>query len=212
LQRSIIFGDIHGCYDEWRELLDKLKVSENDKLISVGDIIFKGPYSGKCLELAMQLPNLECVLGNHENYFLTHYKNGSMDISKPYHATILKEFGAKAQIYYDFISNWPLYIADENYLVVHAGIRPNIPLKKQNRNDLLLLRNLDSSDTPWHEAYVDKRLIIYGHWARQGLKIKSNSIGLDTGCVYGNKLSAVILPERKIVSVNAKKRYSPYQE
>ena len=210
MSRTIVFGDIHGCYEEWLELLDILKVNHRDQLISVGDIIFKGPYSGKCLELAMQLPNLKCVLGNHENYFLENYKNGSMNISKPYHTSIITEFGEKAKTFYDFISTWPLYIDDKNYLVVHAGIKPNISIEKQKRDDLLFLRNLDSQGIPWHEAYTDKKLIIYGHWARQGLTIKTNSIGLDSGCVYGNQLSAVILPERKVVSVNAKKQYSPY--
>lgn len=191
-------------------LLEKINISDQDKLISVGDIIFKGPYSGKCLELATRLKNLKCVLGNHENYFLSHFNNGSMKISKPYHAPIIQEFGEKAQSYHDFISGWPLYIEDKNFLVVHAGIKPNIPLKMQCRDDLLLLRTLDEKGTPWHESYAENKLIVYGHWARQGLKIKPNSIGLDSGCVYGNKLSAVILPEREIVSVSAKKKYCPY--
>jgi serine/threonine protein phosphatase 1 len=63
LKRTIIFGDIHGCYEEWKELLKLIEIKKDDSLISVGDLIFKGPESAKCLDLAMTLPNLKCVLG-----------------------------------------------------------------------------------------------------------------------------------------------------
>ena len=100
----------------------------------------------------------------------------------------------------------PFYFDLPEYCVVHAGLRSGIPLEKQTHEDLCSIRSLENGK-PWHEEYLGKKLIVYGHWARQGLHIKENSIGLDSGCVYGKQLSAVILPERKIVQVQAAKIY-----
>ena len=62
----------------------------------------------------------------------------------------------------------------------------------------------------WYSYYKNKKTVIYGHWANQGLNVRENTIGLDTGCVYGYKLSGVLFPERKILQVSALKTYYPY--
>lgn len=59
--------------------------------------------------------------------------------------------------------------------------------------------NIPANCAAWHDLYTDSKLVVYAHWARQGLKIKNNSIGLDTGCVYGGPLTGLWLPERKII-------------
>ena len=66
--RTIIIGDVHGCYEEFQKLLDKVRASSTDRIISVGDLICRGPSSAKTLEIALSMKNLECVLGNHEFY------------------------------------------------------------------------------------------------------------------------------------------------
>lgn len=207
MSRTIIFGDIHGCLDEWRELLKKISPNKDDQLISVGDLICKGPYSRKTLDFAMSLPNLKCIMGNHELHFLQAWDSKKLgNLSKDYQKHALEDLGDKLDYYMKWISSWPGYIETSEYLVVHGGLRPEIPLKKQSLADLCNLRNLEDG-TPWHAHYQSPKPIIYGHWARQGLCVKENSIGLDSGCVYGKKLSAVILPERKIIQVEAKKAY-----
>jgi len=205
--KTIIFGDIHGCLDEWKDLLKKINPTPNDLLISVGDLICKGPESFKTIEFARSLPNLKCVLGNHELHFLKAWKSGNLNsLSKDYQKKALKEFGDKLDYAMRWIESWPLYLASEECLVVHAGIRNGIPLEKQSPEELCNLRNLEDG-TPWFESYKGKKLVVHGHWARLGLCIKENTIGLDSGCVYGKELSAVILPERKIVQVKARKAY-----
>lgn len=207
MNRTIIFGDIHGCYDEWQRLLDKLKAGPSDRLISVGDLIFKGPSSAKVLDLAMTLPNLECVVGNHEYALLKAFEHGYPEILTGYHEKALLEMGNNLDLYIRYIKSWPFYIEENDWIVVHAGIRPGIALANQNPVDLTHLRMLEPEDIPWHQAYKGKKLVVYGHWAKQGLNVQEKTIGLDSGCVYGKKLTALVLPERSIVSVEAKKVY-----
>ncbi len=207
MSKVIIFGDIHGCHEEWRELIEKINPDKKDRLISVGDLICKGPSSRKTLDFAMSLPNLKCIVGNHELHFLKAWKSGDLDdLSKDYQKRALDELGADLGRYIKWIETWPFYLDLEECLVVHAGIRAGIALDKQSPEELCNLRNLEDG-TPWNEKYKGKKLIVYGHWARQGLSVKENTIGLDSGCVYGKQLSAVILPERKIVQVQARKAY-----
>lgn len=206
-QRTIIFGDIHGCFDEWRELMRDLKVTSNDRLISVGDLVCKGPSTRKCLDLARKLSNLQVLQGNHERELLRHWQEDRLDeLPKDYQRAVVKELGADLDDYMRVIHHWPLFIDEPDFLVVHAGIRAGYPLEKQKADDLTCLRLID--DKPWYEFYQEKKLIVHGHWAKQGLVVRENVIGLDTGCVYGRQLSAVILPERKIVSIPAKKPYA----
>ena len=207
MSRTILFGDVHGCYEEWQELIEKIKPEKKDLLISVGDLICKGPSSRKTLDFAMSLPNLKCVIGNHELHFLKAWKSGELDdLSKDYQKRALDEFGSELGRYMKWIESWPFYLDLEECLVVHAGIRSGLTLEKQSPEELCNLRNLEDG-MPWHEKYKGKKLIVYGHWARQGLCVKENTIGLDSGCVYGKQLSAVILPERKIIQIEAKKAY-----
>lgn len=207
MSRTIIFGDIHGCLAEWQELLQKTAATPEDRLISVGDLICKGPQSRKTLDFAMGLPNLQCVLGNHEFHFLKAWKNkNTQSLEKDYQKRALEELGKDLDHYMRWIAAWPAFIDLPECFVIHGGLRPGISLTKQSVSDLCNLRNLDDG-TAWHEQYKGEKTVVYGHWARQGLCVKENSIGLDTGCVYGKKLSAVIFPEKKIVQVSAKKVY-----
>lgn len=209
MARTIIFGDIHACYQEWQDLLEKLKVSESDRLIAVGDLVCKGPSTLKTLKLARSLKNLQCILGNHEVHLLNLWKK--KDIGKPvkeYQREAIEELGDAFDDYMKWIETWPYYLDLEECTVVHAGIIPGIPLNEQNPKDLVTLRTL-ADNQPWYAPYQGKKLIVHGHWAAQGLVVRENVIGLDSGCVYGKKLSSVVLPERKIVSVPARKQYCP---
>lgn len=210
MARTIVFGDIHGCLEEWQALIKKLAVKSDDRLISVGDIICKGPFSKEALDLAMSMPNLTCIIGNHEYYVLKKWQNKELhELKKDYHLAFLDELGHKMNTYMEFMATWPYYVDTLEFTVVHAGIVPGVPLAKQNVEDLVYLRTLPDSGDAWYDDYHEDKLIVHGHWARRGLQIRDNVIGLDTGCVYGKELSAVILPERKIVSVKAKKAYAP---
>src|SRR4051812_12415265 len=66
--RTVVIGDLHGCYDEAVELLRALSVTPTDRVIFAGDLVDRGPKPRECVELAMQH---ECILGNHEEKHLS---------------------------------------------------------------------------------------------------------------------------------------------
>ena len=99
--------------------------------------------------------------------------------------------------------------------MVHAGLQPKHHPKDTHPRILTTIRTYDGKgnslnnpyDPPWFDLYKEEKLVVFGHWSKLGLIQKSNVIGLDSGCVYGNALSAVILPERRIVQIQARKAY-----
>jgi hypothetical protein len=208
-ERTIIIGDVHGCLDELQDLLRVIKVRPSDRLVSVGDLIGKGPDSRGALEWAMAAPNLRCVLGNHEARFLEAWRAGRVPSQKPYDQATVDSLGADFDRCMRFVSRWPLLIDEGSWMAVHAGIDPELPLLAQDAGDLTTIRRLSDGKTPWYERYQDPRLIVFGHWVRRAAIVRPNAIGLDTGCVYGGVLTALILPERRLVSVPARRVYFP---
>ncbi len=212
--RTIIIGDIHGCAEELKTLLISCQYQANqDRLIFVGDLINKGP---KNLEVLQEVERLkaECILGNHETAFLRYIDSQKTD--SPKWEKIKAELGPQLSHYVQFLKKMPLYIIDKDFIVVHAGLSPIHKIQETPVRILTTIRTWDGkgedlnnpNDPPWYDFYKENKLVVYGHWAGKGLNIRSNSIGLDSGCVYGNYLSAVILPERKIVQVKAQKVYT----
>jgi serine/threonine protein phosphatase 1 len=206
--RTIVIGDVHGCSAELQDLLQELAVSPRDRLISVGDLLCKGPDSRGVLEWAMKAENLSCVLGNHELRFLSAWRRGTLPNEKAHDAETCRQLGSGYDAFMRFIETWPLSIARKDCLVVHAGFDPRRPgLTGQSAELLTNIRRLEDTRAPWYEAYEGKRLVVFGHWARREPVVRDNAIGLDTGCVYGGRLTALILPERRLVSVPARAVY-----
>jgi serine/threonine protein phosphatase 1 len=206
MKRTIIFGDIHGCLDEWKELLNLISATHEDHLISVGDMICRGPYSAQVLDFAMSLPNFTYILGNHELRFLDAWRQGHIPNTKPNDLNIVWQMSDHFETYMKFIDSKPLYLELPEAIVVHAGLRPGVPLLQQNSKDLTEIREVNG-DRPWYEYYEESKPVVFGHWVRREPLVRDNAIGLDTGCVYGGKLSAYILPDQKIVNIPARKTY-----
>src|SRR5689334_7960498 len=125
--KTIVIGDVHGCYEELAKLLGQT-AHLADEVLFVGDLICKGPSSRKTLELVMSLKNASCVLGNHEYRFLQYWKNKKPNM-KPYDQDVIDEMGKEFDAFMRFIDSWPLYLDKKEFAVVHAGVRPGIPLK-----------------------------------------------------------------------------------
>jgi len=182
------------------------------RLIFVGDLINKGPDSLGVLALARSL-GAEMTIGNHELGFLAYLRgkrSGNRDL-----AAVRRQLGADVKAWADWIETWPLYIEDPDFLVVHAGLAPGRHPSGTSARILTNIRTWDGEgqvleregDPPWFELYQEPKLVVYGHWARRGLTVRSNAIGLDTGCVYGKELTGLLLPERRIVQVPARRMY-----
>jgi hypothetical protein len=213
MTRTIVIGDVHGCYFELTALLDEIGVRQDDRLVFVGDLITKGPANREVLEFVRQSRNCESVLGNHEYLLLRHYHGESVEL-EPAHLQTIAELGKDFGDFMDWISQFPLYVDMGDHLVVHAGIRPGRPLEKQTIEDLTQLRSVDGpmpggrEGTPWFERYRGEKIIIFGHWVFDAPLLRDNAIGIDTGCVYGGRLTAVVLPVGHLVSVPARRAYA----
>jgi bis(5'-nucleosyl)-tetraphosphatase (symmetrical) len=213
MPQTIVIGDVHGCFDELLELLDKCNyLPKKDRLILVGDIINKGPKSMDVLKWVRK-NKIECVLGNHELKLLS-----CLAKEKPmtkWVAALAEKMDPDVQDWFDYIEAWPAFIEEKDFLVVHGGIVPGLDVKKTPVELLANIRTWDGvgeclnhpEDPSWYSLYKKDKLVVYGHWAVEGLNVRKNTIGLDSGCCYGNSLSGLILPNRKIVSVDAKKVY-----
>jgi serine/threonine protein phosphatase 1 len=206
--RTIVFGDIHACHEEWKELLDRLAVGGSDKLVAVGDLVCKGPSTRSTLDLAMSLPNLTCLVGNHELRLLESWKAGQRPDGRPGDAETAREMGERYEAQMAYMASWPFYLDLPELLVVHAGVRPGLPVEKQSQQDLTHLRRVGPDERPWYELYEGRKPVAFGHWVRREPLLTEKAIGLDTGCVYGGRLSAYVLPDRKVESVAARRAYA----
>ena len=206
-----MIGDIHGCMTELRSLLEAVVPTEDDEIIAIGDLVRKGPDSASVLRWAMETPNLRCVMGNHEQRLLTRWLAGDKPEKGSSDWEMLGQLGDSYNEAMDFIRSWPLYLEGENFLVVHAGLDPRISeVRQQSPRDLMTIRVPDGMHVPWYEDYNKERLVVFGHWAKRDPMIRPNVIGLDTGCVYGGALTALILPERRLISVPAVQEYQKH--
>lgn len=215
--REIFIGDIHGCYDELQLLLEKINFTKSDTLTLVGDVINKGPKNLDVLNfIKSNQSQVRAIKGNHELKFIEYCEDSENTVLKKNFENVKKQLGKQLKEWIEYIKSWPLYIESDDYIVVHAGFPPNTPLKKVHPNILTNIRTWDGrgknlnnpEDPPWHHLYNEKKLVIYGHWAVQGLHITKNTIGLDSGCVYGGKLSCFILPRHEVHQVQAIKSYA----
>ena len=219
-----LVGDVHGCHKEFLSLLEKAEYSpQKHRLILVGDVINRGPSSFEMLKW-IRSNKTEVVLGNHELVFIKEIKKGKVRDS---FKKLKEQMAGELSSWVNWMQAWPLYIEEEDFIVVHAGLVPGEHPSASDPNHLLHIRNWDDeksipvvrakekaqvaiqdrSFTPWYEFYNGEKVVIYGHWAMQGLMLRENTIGLDTACVYGGHLSGVFLPERKVVQVKAEQAY-----
>ncbi len=218
MRRKIFIGDVHGCFEELMDLLDKVKYSySKDRLYFVGDLINKGPYSKKVLEFVYNSKS-KVVIGNHELGLIQLYESkGNWGGSTLDH--VLLSLGKQAKFWVKWMKQLPSFIEGDDFILVHAGLIPDKKPKEKDREILARIRTWDGKGKdlnnvkhpPWYNLYQGKKKVIFGHWAKKGLIREGNCIGLDSGCCYGRKLTAYILDTDEIVQVDAKMQYEPYR-
>jgi serine/threonine protein phosphatase 1 len=209
--RTIVVGDIHGCYDELEELLEKVGFDKTDKVVCVGDLITKGPKSREVLELFMSDKRFSTVIGNHDLTLRRKWNGEDIDLKSSQKETH-KQLKDEKDLYLNFLNTLPFIIDLDTHLVVHAGIRPNVELHSQTTGDLTLLRTLgpdreSEEGTPWYHMYQGEKVVLFGHWPSPEPRRGPKAIGLDTGCVYGYNLTAYVIETDEFVSVPAKRAY-----
>ncbi len=200
---TYVIGDIHGCLQSLERLLHKIKARPEDRVIFIGDYIDRGPHSCEVVDLLLQLPYRSIfLLGNHEKMLLDYLAGGdsSLYLLNGGLATIESYGGDPANIPQAhlafFHSLRPMYDTPD-HLFVHAGIRPLVPLEKQELKDLVWIRQE-------FYQFVGRfpKPVVFGHTPMRHVLLAEDRIGIDTGCVYGGKLTCLKLPEREIIQVS----------
>jgi predicted MPP superfamily phosphohydrolase len=211
--RTIVVGDIHGCYDELLDLLEKVQFDSEDRLISVGDLITKGPKNREVLDRFITDKQFSAVIGNHDLALRRRWNGEKFKLKssqKPTHKELKKE----KERFLPFLNSLPFTIDLGEHLVVHAGLRPGLAFHSQTTEDMTELRTLGEdrasrNGTPWYDVYDGEKIILFGHWPANEPRRGKKAIGLDTGCVYGHRLTAYVVETGELVDVPARETYDP---
>ncbi|HEY0003417.1 MAG TPA: metallophosphoesterase [Pyrinomonadaceae bacterium] len=207
--RTIIVGDIHGCYDELLDLLEKLRAGADDRVVAVGDLIVKGEQNREVLDLFMGDARFSSVIGNHDLALLRYWRGEAVKLKAAQKRT-RKELKPDRERYAAYLESLPLLIDLGSHLVVHAGVRPGVAIKEQSVEDLTELRTLGPDRTsrrgvPWYDVYEGEKTVIFGHWPSAEPRRGPKALGLDTGCVYGHRLTSYIIETSELVSVESRR-------
>jgi hypothetical protein len=225
--RTIVIGDVHGCSAELGDLLGALQVATSDRIYFVGDLIGRGPDSRGVLAKVRQLSAFS-IQGNHERRLLEVRQSGTTGRRArlgPGHRKMMQSFTDED---WQTMAKMPLYaeLPDHELVIAHAGIQPLVPLAQQDPWVLTHLRSFDENGEPshrdgsrsWAASHAGPTHVVFGHNAVRGLQLHEHATGLDTGCVYGGRLTALVLQQgqavppleernRAIVSVPARRQY-----
>ena len=211
MPRTIIIGDIHGCFDELTDLLKVINLQADDRVIAVGDLIAKGPKNAEVLDLFIDDARFSSVVGNHDRIVRQHFRGEPVPLTNQQREAV-QQLESGRERYSRFLRSLPYVIELPNHLVVHAGIRPGVPLDEQMASDLTEIRTMGADPTrrkgtAWYKVYRGPKTIVFGHWPKKKPKRKAFAIGLDTGCVYGGSLTAYIIESDEFISVPARRVY-----
>ncbi|MFJ8715803.1 polynucleotide kinase-phosphatase [Streptomyces violaceus] len=222
-----IVGDIHGCAAELESLLGKLGYSdgvhpEGRTAVFVGDLVDRGPDSPGVLRRVMAMVksgNALCVPGNHENKYGRHLRGRKVQQTHGLAETIeqmageSEEFVAEVREFLDGLVSH--YVLDGGRLVVcHAGLPEKYHGRTSGRVRSHALYGDTTGETdefglpvryPWAEDYRGRAAVVYGHTPVPEATWLNNTICLDTGAVFGGKLTALRWPERELVDVAAER-------
>ena len=227
-----IIGDIHGCYDELCELLKSLGYAEETSYIHpdgrtaifLGDLCDRGPKNVEVLKLVMAMVdsgNALCVAGNHDVKLEKYLLGNKVQVSHGLALTVEElnsagdDFKKKTKKFIDSLKSH--YVLDGGRLAAaHAGIIEKYQGRASSRvrNFCLYGDTTGESDEyglpvrlNWAAEYRGRATVVYGHTALVEPAICNNTYNIDTGCVFGGRLTALRYPEKELVSVRAKKKY-----
>ncbi|MFF9359634.1 polynucleotide kinase-phosphatase [Streptomyces griseoluteus] len=224
-----IIGDIHGCSAELESLLAKLGYhdgahAEGRTAVFVGDLVDRGPDSPAVLRRVMGMVaagTALCVPGNHENKFGRYLKGRTVQHTHGLAETVAQmegeseEFRDEVRRFVDGLVSH--YVLDGGRLVVcHAGLPEKYHGRTSGRVRSHALYGETTGETdefglpvryPWAEDYRGRAAVVYGHTPVPEATWLNNTICLDTGAVFGGKLTALRWPEREIVDVPAERTW-----
>jgi serine/threonine protein phosphatase 1 len=211
MEKILAIGDIHGCLDKLISLMGIIDMDpKKDTLVFIGDYIDRGPQSKEVvdylIDLARRQTRVIFLKGNHEQMLelylsgtdrLSFLANGGYATLSSYSKdSSAAEANPIPSVHLEFFDNLRLFYETEQYIFVHAGLKPDKPLEEQDEWDMLWIRD----EFIYSDFYFGKR-VIFGHTPFPKPLVFDNKIGIDTGAVYGNKLTCIELPAMKFYSV-----------
>jgi protein phosphatase len=236
-----LIGDPHGCREELEDLLKRLGWSvtwsgsgsnrrpslthpEGRKLVILGDMVDRGPYSLDCLLIAESVVVSGvgyAVMGNHDDRLLRWMQGQRVD-QKYGFAKTLSEFEGLDKAVLGrlraFLESLPSHLVFDggDLVVAHAGLSNGMALGMSARVERFAIfgpmTNNDAGENvriDWAAEYAGDATVVYGHLSQETAIWRSGTICIDTACVFGGELTALRWPERDLVSVPARMEYHP---
>ena len=228
-----IIGDVHGCCTELEMLLDKLGYVRNDGVYShpegrkaafLGDFCDRGERNVDVLKLVMDMVksgNAISVPGNHDVKLLKFFRGRNIQLTHGIDKTIAEidaqgvEFKDEVVSFIDGLVSH--YVLDDGKLVIsHAGIKEEYIGRSSARIRDFCLYGETTGETDayglperidWAADYRGRAAVVYGHIESKDIRVQNNTYCVDTGCVFGGKLTAMRYPEREFVTVDAVRQY-----
>jgi serine/threonine protein phosphatase 1 len=214
MNKFFAIGDIHGCLDKLQHLIRDIPADRiDDTLVFIGDYIDRSSGGSDVVDYVLGLRQVYrkviCLRGNHESMLMRYLQgvdedmylaNGGMLTLKAYGISRLDAPRArKAKIppeHLRFFESLLPYYETDQFIFVHAGLLPGIPIADQAIHDLLWVR----------QAFIDAdydfgKRVVFGHTHFNVPLVAANKIGIDTGAVYGGRLTCVELPTLKFFQV-----------
>lgn len=233
-----IIGDVHGCFDELRTLLTTLgyAITQFDgkftvapppgrKALFVGDYVDRGPRTPDVLRLIMDMSEAGqaiCVPGNHDAKLLRKLSGKMVQVTHGLDKTLEQiapeppEFTGRVRTFLDGLVSH--YVLDDGKLVVsHAGLKESMQGRSSGEVRSFAMYGETTGETDefglpvrynWASDYRGRSMVVYGHTPIPEPQWLNNTLNIDTGCVFGGKLTALRYPEREIVSVPAAQVYA----
>lgn len=232
-----IIGDVHGCMEELIELFHVLGYQKENAIythtdgripVFVGDITDRGPDSLGVIRLVYEMVTKQkatYVPGNHCNklyrFFLgnnVQQKHGLETTVSEYESLTAREQKSIKHQFMTLYENAPLYlqIPELNVIIAHAGIKEEFIGRTDNRVKSFVLYGDTTGATysdgrpirrDWARHYHGDQWIVYGHTPVNKPRVVHKTINIDTGCVFGNELTAFRLPEETTAAVPSRQPY-----
>ena len=224
-----IIGDLHGCATELELLLQRLGYGpqghpEGRTVLFVGDITDRGPRSLDCYEIVsgmVQKGHAMCVAGNHDDKLIRYLDGRKVQVARGLQTTAAEleskdeDYKARMKRFLDSLISH--YLLDGGKLVVaHAGIKEDYQGRASNRVRRFCLYGdttgeVDEFGLPvrlnWAMDYRGDAIVVYGHTPVREAVWLNRTINIDTGCVFGGKLTALRYPELELISVPCAELY-----
>lgn len=235
-----IVGDVHGCYDELIQLVEKLGYRKENgiyvhpdkrRLISVGDVSDKGPANLACLNFWMDQVAYNggfWVHGNHCNKLYRYFLGNRVRVSHGLEKTVAEldklsreerqAFRCRYMQCYESQCYY-LLLDKKRLAVVHGGLQAENMGYFSGKIRAVCLYGETTGETDengrpqrqdWAASYHGKALVVYGHTVAERPDLVNNTVDIDQGCVYGGYLTALRYPEMEFVQVRGKV-YAPYR-